>query len=175
MKLIHRFAEDMFRRLQSLPVSGLAIANLVLGVLVATANGIAFLLSLRGTDQAFQSHGWQMAILAIGGALLVLLSIGGYFRRGQIESILRLQTIILSGLVVWVLLLGIDALTHVNEVGPKTVWQFGLLTLLGAYCGFLVARSFLTALPLSRQATVWLTWIAVLAVLDFGIAVRVGT
>ena len=172
---IVRFAEDLIGRFNAVGTRVIATANLGLGAVIAIANGSALVLTLGSRHSMFADRVWQMAALAIVGGAMFVLSLPMLLSREWTPSILKVQSCLIIGFTIALILLGLDMTFSTGAPKSKFVWSFGLLTLLGAYSGVLGARVFMNAMPLRTQSATLTLWVAVVLAFDLLTALRAGS
>ena len=126
-------------KLPSLSSGTLLVLNLVLGALLALANGSAFLVTISGGRSHLAGQQGEIALWALAGVVLLVTSIIGMRRQAR-GLILGVQACIVFGLAVVLAIVGVLVVSKTWAPSYAFVWVPGILTALTIYA-YLILRS----------------------------------
>lgn len=166
---------DLLERADRLPGRKLVIVNLLLGLFVLFAHGLAVVLVVLG--KAPELEGRKTALL---GSIVVAIVVAGTSavalgRTSEQERILRLHSVLFLPGALLLLAWGAGVVVYGLPPSVRFSWSPGLLTALVFYAFFLARRQlFLGYVSESRTVRYGHLWAgSVAAVLDLGVLARV--
>lgn len=172
---------DLMRALHKAPsrisLGGFLYINLAIGLLTAIANGSALLLTLSAPQPHFVERKPEMILWVSVGGFIAVCSGYAILRRSALMSALRLQAIVLAGLISAIGIWAVSLVLGGVPEGSRLAWTPGLLSVGAFYSLLLIQRVFEGPESTTNSYRYLFTWLVLpcFVVVDLATFMKIGT